>query len=290
MARGKSLLLLVVVAVAAVLATHMLREEPAKHPFPVEELTRRTFTNAHAADLTKVDRRLVPPAKWTAPEQFYALLVFGPQADTCAWLAIDGELLYVDRDHDGSLEDVEKVASFESLSLSEDATKGRNRTWVLPDAPKRWTKMKVELRVLDSAWLPEADHPQRKEMTLFMAAVRAEKHPNFVIAYFTDSEGRERMFNTLLSASPESAPVLYPDGPLTVGIVESSLLLFEFWRGAEQLLRIGIGTPGRGRATFCYVLHKTVPETAKPTVELRFPSRERSKALDPLRVESLHRC
>src|SRR6516225_7235618 len=57
---------------------------------------------ASAADLAKIDRKLVKePAYGSKP--MYCLLVFGPEANTRAWLVLDGELLYIDRHADGDL-------------------------------------------------------------------------------------------------------------------------------------------------------------------------------------------
>jgi hypothetical protein len=64
---------------------------------------------ATAIDLTKIDRTITKePAYKAKPE--YCLLVFGPEAKFRAWLVIDGDTLYVDRNGNGDLtEPGEKV-------------------------------------------------------------------------------------------------------------------------------------------------------------------------------------
>src|SRR5262249_30738143 len=57
-----------------------------------------------AADLTKIDRTILKePAYKSKPK--YCLLVFGTEAKTRIWLALDGDVLYVDRNGNGDLTD-----------------------------------------------------------------------------------------------------------------------------------------------------------------------------------------
>ena len=69
-------------------------------------------TAAGAADLTKVERRLVKEPAYTSASPRYALLVIGPEAKDRVWIVKDGDTLYVDRNGDGDLTDPgEKVAA-----------------------------------------------------------------------------------------------------------------------------------------------------------------------------------
>jgi len=55
-----------------------------------------------AADLTKIDRTIAKePAYQTKP--LYCLLVFGPEAKAKAWVVLDGDVLFVDRNCNGDL-------------------------------------------------------------------------------------------------------------------------------------------------------------------------------------------
>src|SRR5205823_3606456 len=66
---------------------------------------------APAAELTRVDRRIVKEPAYQAKPR-YCLLVFGPEAKTRVWLVLDGPTLYVDRNGNGDLTDAgEKVAA-----------------------------------------------------------------------------------------------------------------------------------------------------------------------------------
>lgn len=55
-----------------------------------------------AADLSKIDRTIRKEPKYKGKPK-YALLVFGPEAQTRVWVVQDGETLYVDRNGDGDL-------------------------------------------------------------------------------------------------------------------------------------------------------------------------------------------
>jgi hypothetical protein len=61
-----------------------------------------TAAPAWGADLAKIDRTIAKePAYKSKPK--YCLLVFGPGAKTRAWLVLDGDTLYADRNGDGDL-------------------------------------------------------------------------------------------------------------------------------------------------------------------------------------------
>src|SRR5262249_1373194 len=74
---------------------------------------------ALAADLTKIDRTIAKEPVYTGKPK-YCLLVFGPEAKTKAWLALDGDVLYVDRNCNGDLTGKEKRVEmvYRSPSLS----------------------------------------------------------------------------------------------------------------------------------------------------------------------------
>jgi hypothetical protein len=64
---------------------------------------------ALAADLSKIDRTIKKEPKYKGKPK-YCLSVFGPEAKTCVWLVLDGDVLYVDRNGNGDLtEEDERV-------------------------------------------------------------------------------------------------------------------------------------------------------------------------------------
>ena len=59
--------------------------------------------SAHAGDLTKIDRTIAKEPAYQSKSPSYALLVFGPEAKSRAWVVLDGDFLYVDRNCNGDL-------------------------------------------------------------------------------------------------------------------------------------------------------------------------------------------
>jgi hypothetical protein len=57
---------------------------------------------ATAADLSKIHRTIAKEPRYQSKPK-YCLLVFGPDAKTKVWLALDGDVLYVDRNGNGDL-------------------------------------------------------------------------------------------------------------------------------------------------------------------------------------------
>jgi hypothetical protein len=58
---------------------------------------------ATAIDYDKVERELTKEPTYQARKQWYALLLFGPEARLKVWVVLDGETLYIDRNGDGDL-------------------------------------------------------------------------------------------------------------------------------------------------------------------------------------------
>src|SRR4051794_18801088 len=59
--------------------------------------------NAWGPDLTKIDRTIAKEPAYQSKAPRYGLLVFGPQAKSRAWVVLDGDFLYVDRNCNGDL-------------------------------------------------------------------------------------------------------------------------------------------------------------------------------------------
>src|SRR5262245_56560699 len=54
-------------------------------------------------DLAKVDRTIAKQPAYHTKAPKYGLLVFGPEAKSRAWVVLDGDFLYVDRNCNGDL-------------------------------------------------------------------------------------------------------------------------------------------------------------------------------------------
>src|SRR5713226_9808185 len=57
-------------------------------------------------DLTKIERKILSEPEYVAKKQQYCLLVFGPEAKHRVWLVHDADILYVDRNGDGKLNQI----------------------------------------------------------------------------------------------------------------------------------------------------------------------------------------
>src|SRR5438874_3418987 len=60
--------------------------------------------SALAADLKSIERKIAKEPAYAGKPK-YCLLVFGPEARTRIWLALDGDKLYVDKNGNGDLTD-----------------------------------------------------------------------------------------------------------------------------------------------------------------------------------------
>src|SRR5262245_25190662 len=62
-----------------------------------------TAVTTWGADLTKIDRTIAKEPAYQSKSPSYGLLVFGPEAKSRAWVVLDGDVLYVDRNCNGDL-------------------------------------------------------------------------------------------------------------------------------------------------------------------------------------------
>src|SRR5438874_8548940 len=110
-----------------------------------------------AADLASIERKInKEPAYAGKPK--YCLLVFGPEAKTLIWLALDGDKLYVDRNGNGdSTDDGPPVAAKVDGEGDEPS-----RTFKLPELRiGSLTHRDLSLYVTSLKSLAERDKPAR---------------------------------------------------------------------------------------------------------------------------------
>jgi hypothetical protein len=238
-------------------------------------------------DLDKVDRRLLEHPPWESKQPLFALLALGPEAKSTAWLVVDGENAWLDRDLDGRLEAGEKTSTTTVVPNVVEFEKA-TRAWTLPDLPSGPTAMRLEQAFLNPDWMPADDASNRKEMALAMERARARQEP-FLASLRLRAGKIDWQLMPAFGSSPELAPVLHVDGPLTLGFVESALGPLVLWRGAEREVSIGVGAAGRGPASFAYRFYEGIPEDRKPTLEIRFPTAAGGHG-DPVRFVLPDRC
>ena len=192
-----------------------------------------TAASAEPPDLSKVDRMIAKPPTLTGKEPLYALLLFGPEAQTRVWLVLDKskpdapghDVLYADLNGNGDL--TEPGERFTANGA------GESRTFKLPD---------------------------------FKEAASGATHTNFQVAFLRNSEVMVRLKwrgelamaggypaapekgYLRFAAAPADAPVLWAqgDGPFR----------FQRWTGGKLAiggaddLRLFVGQRGVGPSSF----------------------------------------
>jgi hypothetical protein len=235
------------------------------------------FAPCGRADLTKIDRTLrKEPAYKNSPK--YCLLVFGPQADFRVWLVQDGDVLYVDRNGNGDLTDKDEMVKAKDIpSKTFRQFEGGN----LSDGKLTHTGLTVTRRTVTDTYVDDARewkrvNAQKHGPWIWSVGVQAERPAGDTrklprrIGYIVNGDQNGCL---LFADRPQDAPVVHLNGPWTLGLQDHK---GRFTAGHKTELQIGVGTFGIGPGTFSFVLYPdTIPETAYPQADIRFPARDR---------------
>jgi hypothetical protein len=238
-----------------------------------------SWTTANAGDLTKVDRSIAKEPTYRAKPK-YCLLVFGPEAKTRVWLALDDDVLYVDRNGNGDLtEDGERIAGQrDGGELVFNAG-----TIVGVDGKRRYPLSRITIRQdkdkrpgMHSAFVGAADKlPQR----LAGIVPFADRPQDAIVVPFDQDQ------LTLGVLDWHGAPNYLQRG----GRLRQSIPLDPSERGVRPLsVLVGWPVPGsEGGAFVAVIAHykRLLGEKALPTVEVEFPAIDEAKK--PPRVEAL---
>ncbi|MGE3804572.1 MAG: hypothetical protein AB7K24_07855 [Gemmataceae bacterium] len=185
--------------------------------------------SAQAADLAGVDRAIAKEPGYQGKPR-YCLVVFGPEAEFRAWLVLDGNVLYVDRNGNGDLTEAnERVAPYYNRNGHFGFRPGELGT---ADGPKyNLSQVRMEEDGCD--------------MCVSL------KSRNYAWAGF-DGPGRLRF-----AASPQQAPIVHFFGPLTLhrfepqpGSVSPHIQAGPLVRGELNHLGFSLGTRGQGSGAF----------------------------------------
>jgi hypothetical protein len=198
---------------------------------------------ARATDLTKIDRTIAREPAYQSTSPSYGLLVFGPEARSRAWVVLDGDVLYVDRNCNGDLtEDGERLV----IKRKPGAKK----------KPGAADSVSVVITDRDGA-----KHPITFRLTSEGVGLVARCHGS----QFVGSTYRDDM---PFAARPKDAPVVHLNGPLTLQLVDPP----RQWSPGETMdLVVLFGTPGLGKGSFAYMIHSF---PSRPTAEIHFPARD----------------
>jgi WD40 repeat protein len=229
-----------------------------------------------AADLAKIDRTIGKLPAFTADEQEYCLLVFGPEARERVWLVHDGPVLYVDRNGNGDLTEPEDRVTADEIE-GEAEGEYSFKAGDIADGSRRHKDLNVSWNSLD--------HLRNSMPELREALARKPKFRGCSVDVDVDlpnlrgnglggrvSEGASAFDNHGLlefAACPADAPIIHFGGAWEITLFGAP----EPWRiGRTQELILVVGTPGVGPGTTANVLYKKViPANLDPQVRVTFP-------------------
>jgi len=262
---------------------------------------------APAADLAKIGRAIAKEPAYQTKAPRYCLLAFGPEAKTRAWLVLDGDVAYVDRNGNGDLTDPGERVPMPPLKASKHPLFQEERDVGLGDIKEgelTHTGLAIE-QVRVRRDIQPKDQSQREfrrqaqdlpggfmfyvrvSVDLSWAAGKRDRPAARVlqIAY----EDRHGVLS--LAASPKDAPVIHFNGPLTLGLLPGQALI----RGDKgEELRASITTPGYGNGATAYLVHQTrdglVPEGVHPVADVEYPAGGPGKKPPAARVALTQRC
>ena len=231
---------------------------------------------AGAADLTKVERRLVKEPAYTSGSPRYALLVIGPEARDRVWLVKDGDTLYVDRNGNGDLTDPgEKLTAdkggsavggytFEAADFTVGGKKHKGLT-VTVKSLKALASGKYGRRAdIQAAF---AKDPTAEVLRLSVGVTAPHLKAKGQVTMIAGAVGLDGPL--LMAAKPSEAPVIHFGGPLAVTFYFDTPALR---RGRTTECILVVGTPGLGAGTFASIGYDgVIPESVYPTAEITFP-------------------
>src|SRR5262249_27512597 len=210
-------------------------------------------------DLTKIDRTIAKEPAYESKSPSYGLLVFGSEAKSRAWVVLDGDVLYVDRNCNGDLTEAGERFVIKNPK--------RNR-----DKNKPGTSNAVDSVHVVITDLGGAKHKLTFRLTSIGVGLVASCHGS----QYVGSTYRD---DIPFAARPQDAPLVHLTGPLTLQLVDPP----RHWSPGEKIdLVVLFGTPGFGRGTFAYMIQGS-PSSPRPTAEIQFPAK--NPAAKPLVVK-----
>lgn len=267
-----------------------------RRAFPLGILIALLASPVCAADLTKIERAIHKEPAYQSKTPRYCLLVFGPEATTRVWLALDGKTLYVDRNGNGDLTDEGEsiVASKGHPNFGED---GEMLFLIgdIRDGPRTHKKLSLRVRNMDylaersagvKAWLLKT--PQARGIFLNAEVEMPGWKGN-------GSGGRVDQFVSLrdhhgfltFAAKPADAPILHFGGSWQAVYANPERLLL----GSESEVIVNVGTPGLGAGTFVSIAYEgIIPENRHPRLEITYPTRQPGEPPLKQHYELKERC
>lgn len=186
--------------------------------------TGKTAEVDHAVDLDRLERKIQREPAYRSGRPLYAMLAFGQHAQTRLWLVQDGEDLYVDLDADGDLTD-----PGEHLQPLPE-----HRARYVPIARETWFWGLAGL-------LAEGGRPRHTDFEV-IGNDAGWQHVSLKVRHPAFAEPLKVTVGWYPTRAPQSAPVLWCDGPLRlVAVLEP-----EAERRTSFSLEVRAELPSRG--------------------------------------------
>jgi len=206
--------------------------------FPVTLLLLAGVTPA-IANPGKIDRTLDDEPIYQSRSPRYCLLVFGPKATTRIWLVLDGDVMHVHDSPDGK-------------------------------ARKAWRQVRSAWRTFNIGDVHEESHIRHRNLRINldnveeMVSVRINGKDEQVA-------GLDRFGALQFTLSPNNAPIIHFNGPLTMD-------LFHFQAPLQSAKRVRlsavVGTRGSGPGTFAQLNCDAYLNAGCPPAEVEFPAKK----------------
>jgi len=205
-----------------------------------------TALPARGSDLTKIDRTIAKEPAYQTKTPKYGLLVFGPEAKSRAWVVLDGDVLYVDRNCNGDLTEEGERLVINNPKRNDKKNAVDSKSVVITD--REGVKHQLTFRLTRTGvGLVTRDHGSQ----------------------YVGSTYRDDM---MFADRPQDAPIVHLNGPLTLLLVAPP----RKWAPGETVdLVVLFGTPGLGKGTFAYMIQGF---PSRPTVEIQFPANNHGAA------------
>lgn len=246
-----SLILMILAAVlrAAPPETPAIAAEP---PDNVEKVSTRKpseTTTAKGFDFTQISRTIAKEPAYETTSPGYCLVVFGPKAEQRVWIVKDGDRIFVDRNGNGDLTEANELV-----------TKIQPGGWFHLGRVKGAGDSKKNLKL----WV-------RKNSTIELE-IGSSLYIQRAGVVGTDS--------LRLAKKPAEAPIIYPDGPVTLTPLAHPVLNLSSEGPRLDRLPLVVGSAGSGQGTFAAMVPiRKVPirelGDLKILAEFEFPSSKR---------------
>lgn len=245
-------------------------------------------TTAQSADLKGLDRKISKEPEYQS-RPHYVLLVFGPKAEQQAWLVLDDEVLYIDRNGDGDLTEPD-----ERVPLDVEATKKIN---VAPGTYKGMNVFQVGtvagVRLEFRHWVRNREFVPKDDFYKKILKERDENNWENGTLRRTAKDGMHAQNPVLLCRRPEDAQISHLNGPLTLQLRRGERQKLE--RDGENVFDVSIGTPGLPTRNSPYPVFSPlttseVPADVHPVARFEFPNKTPGKPPIKLKVILNERC